>query len=526
MWAAHWYDYSSQLGFLPVFVSSRLLFAGTGLLAAGSLAWLANEWRRLGNDLPLWIPVVLTTLVFGMTLSFGHRLFDSLDGGFVTDLAWRIHLGQRPFLDFPCTTPPFFNEFCRLAWGLGVTTWSALVAAWSVWGLALLGLLYFFLKPAGIWAAVLGSSLVAGSCLLLHSYAFYNPMGWGFFCVALAGWYGAELDAKSVLRRLAFGVILGLGLFQKPNLWPAWFLLLLAYGWARGWRTFFWGVLVAGIIAGSFIWIGKIPVLAYLDCLWAVSGTRGSLLHSPVVLHPPLLDLLLAAGVSASLGLAWLSFPGGRNRPGVVAWCAAAWAAGALGFFLNAEMRLVDLTPPALAATLLFLHGSAAPRGRWRWVAGTTIALFFFLSGTLLGWQRVRVPASASFSLDPRESLTTMADGVLAGTRVQKDIRQMADDLQSWSHLRGQTGLFLGPTVEWAYPDFQSPSPLGLPVNWAIGTMVWDLNSARQNWRNARFQWLILHRERPLPEEINAIVRESYVLEATGQILDLYRRIP
>lgn len=526
MWAAHWYQYVGQLGFLPVFVADRLLFAGTGLVAALSLAWLVDRWRQAGNVPSPWSPFVLAALVFGMTLLFGHRLFDSLDGGFVTDLAWRIHLGQRPYLDFPCTSPPFFNEFCRLAWGLGTTTWSALVVAWSVWGLILLGLLYFLLKPAGIWPTLLGSSLVAGGGILLHSYAFYNPMGWGFFCVALAAWYGMELRPKSVVRRLAFGVVLGLGLFQKPNLWPAWFLLLLAFGWARGWRSVWGTVLVAGITAGSFIWVGGIPVLAYLDCLRAVSGTRGSLLHSPVVLHPPLLDLFLFAGVSASLGFAWLSLQGSRNRRGVIAWCAAAWTAGALGFFLNAEMRLVDLTPTALAATLLFLHESAGPGVRGRWVAGATVALFFFLSGTLLGWQRVRVPASASFSLNPRESLTKISEGVLAGTRVQKDIRQMAGDLEAWGHLRGQPGLFLGPTVEWAYPDFRSPSPPGLPVNWSIGTMVWDMNSARENWRKARFPWLILHRERPLPKEINMDVRQSYGLESTGQILDLYRRIP
>ena len=527
VWALHWYDYSGRLGSLPVFVADRLCFVGACLIVAFSLALVVDRGIRQGQEIPGWVAACFFALVAGMVLHFGHRLFDSLDGGFIVDLAWRIQQGQKPAVDFPSTTPPFFNEFCHLAWWMFPSTWSGLVKAWSLWGLVLLVGIHALLGSAGSWTALLGSGIVAGGCVLLHAYPFYNPMGWGFFCAGLAAGWAPRSDPFSWFRSITLGVICGLGFFQKPNLWPAWALLLLALA-PRDGRKFVGSLAATAVTAALFAWQAGVPIPEYLESLRAVSGTRGSLLSSPVILHPPRLDLLLWAAVSASLGWGWWSQVSGKfsESMGVTIWAAASWIGGSLGFFLNAEMRLCDLTPPAFAAALLLQQAPTSAGFRRGRLTGLALALFFFLSGALLGWQRVRVPASASFTFNPRESLMEISSGVLAGTRVQKDIRLMWEDLRQWNHLRGQEGLFLGPTVEWAYPDFQVAPPVHLPVNWAVGTMVWDMAAARTIWTNKRFPWLILHRERPLPPEISAQVKKDYVIDSKGEVLNLYRRIP
>src|SRR5438045_7683661 len=93
----------------------------------------------------------LTGLILAaLALSFGMRQFGGYDCSMLVEAAWRQHLGQRPYTDFPCTLPPGF--FLPLRWAfatLGVSWWS-LVALNAALVAVAVPLLSALLEVAGI----------------------------------------------------------------------------------------------------------------------------------------------------------------------------------------------------------------------------------------------------------------------------------------------------------------------------------------------------------------------------------------
>ena len=203
----------------------------------------------LKNPAPALISICLFLPWF--ILHFGRHQFGGYDYNLVLDLGWRQHLGQRPYLDFPTTTPPGFNLGIKLAYALFGVSWDAnlyLTALFAV--LTFLWLYWLFRRLAvPILPALAVSFAIECAANLLLSFWWYNnttlTLAAIFFLSTLLctrhlleGDPLAQLPHQ-LLSQYSFVLSLALLSLFKPNLaaltiLPGVLILLIAAGFGRG----------------------------------------------------------------------------------------------------------------------------------------------------------------------------------------------------------------------------------------------------------------------------------------------------
>jgi hypothetical protein len=111
------------------FVRLDLILAGV-FLAAFCLAPVAAWW--VGRLRERWRDAYTYGALFGVcaflwvfVIYFGRWQFGGFDHNILIDLGWRQVLGQRPYADFPATTPPGFNLGAKYAFELFGVNWDA-----------------------------------------------------------------------------------------------------------------------------------------------------------------------------------------------------------------------------------------------------------------------------------------------------------------------------------------------------------------------------------------------------------------
>lgn len=60
-----------------------------------------------------------------LSIAFGQIQFAGYDASPLIDIGWRLHLGQRPYTEFPCMLPPSFYALSWLAVALFGSHWYA-----------------------------------------------------------------------------------------------------------------------------------------------------------------------------------------------------------------------------------------------------------------------------------------------------------------------------------------------------------------------------------------------------------------
>ena len=94
------------------------VFAGAFLLApvaAASVRWLRPRWR---NAYTYGALAGVCAFMWCFVVHYGRWQLDGFDFGIAIDLGWRQILGQRPYIDFPTTTPPGFHLGIKYAFEL------------------------------------------------------------------------------------------------------------------------------------------------------------------------------------------------------------------------------------------------------------------------------------------------------------------------------------------------------------------------------------------------------------------------
>ncbi len=160
--------------FDPEYTQALLTSVSLALLVFSSALLLRPRVPSLKHPT---LPLALICLFLAwFILHFGRHQFGGYDFNLVLDLGWRQHLGQRPYLDFPTTTPPGFNLGIKLAYALFGVSWDAnlyLTALFTV--LTFLWLYWLFRRLAvPILPALAVSFAIECAANLVLSFWWYN----------------------------------------------------------------------------------------------------------------------------------------------------------------------------------------------------------------------------------------------------------------------------------------------------------------------------------------------------------------
>ena len=166
----------------------------------------------------LWTSAAVIFLALSIWF-FGHRQLGGFDMSALIDTGWRIASGQRPYIDFPLTTPVLFYIGAGLAVWLWGAKWSAFVlAAIAMAVLAFLAQLYLLARILS-WKHSLAIALVCQMLTgVVTAYWWYNSVSVSIACVFLTAAYVFASQPEKRGSAYALWASLLLLVLTKPNI--------------------------------------------------------------------------------------------------------------------------------------------------------------------------------------------------------------------------------------------------------------------------------------------------------------------
>lgn len=138
---------------------------------AGVAAVTAQPGRYVAAGAWLVCAGILSALMY----AFGHRQYGAFDDNIIVDTAWRMFIGQKPYVDFYLPLSPEFYLGAGWAFQIWGVTWSALVRisiVMAVFTFALQSIALSYVMPRGYAIAVsLTCQMLA---MTVTSYWWYN----------------------------------------------------------------------------------------------------------------------------------------------------------------------------------------------------------------------------------------------------------------------------------------------------------------------------------------------------------------
>jgi hypothetical protein len=196
------------------------VFAGAFLLApaaAAGVRWLRPRWR---NAYTYGALAGTCAFMCFFVVHYGRWQLDGFDFGIAIDLGWRQILGQRPYIDFPTTTPPGFHLGIKYAFELFGVNWdadlyfSALFACatflWMYWTMTLLKM--------GRLASLAVAFAIECAAMLTHCFWSYNNSTLILAAVFLLSCLVYARDPDRVGVEVSYLASLTLLSLMKPNI--------------------------------------------------------------------------------------------------------------------------------------------------------------------------------------------------------------------------------------------------------------------------------------------------------------------
>jgi hypothetical protein len=479
------------------------VFAGAFLLApaaAAGVRWLRPRWR---NAYTYGALAGTCAFMCFFVVHYGRWQLDGFDFGIAIDLGWRQILGQRPYIDFPTTTPPGFHLGIKYAFELFGVNWdadlyfSALFACatflWMYWTMTLLKM--------GRLASLAVAFAIECAAMLTHCLWSYNNS-----CLILAAVFFLSClvyarDPEPVGVQVSYLASLTLLSLMKPNiagLMIAGGVLLLFVATRRKLRLV---VLTLGAVVAALavFALNHISVEAMLTSYLSVAQ-RGSMAD-----RRSYTDMSEFDRHSALFWVTVLSLPLLGALP---QWAKQVWQrdwrgmASTLLFALSVLVVIYGIRTNGdfrdLECTALLAAGGVITFGlRWNgiFLRRVTIAIlcatiagdlyygatrtFVYLGGPhmFFEWQDNQHHIDSGFLKNMRVGAPLI--------EVEREVKQAVDT--------NPGPYFLGPRIDFNYAVFGLASPKRYPITWAPETMFPRLAEPQlvQYWQQDRFETLI-----------------------------------
>jgi hypothetical protein len=476
------------------------VFAGAYLLApaaAAGVRWLRPRWR---NAYTYGTLAGICAFMWFFVVHFGRRQFDGFDFSIVIDLGWRQILGQRPYIDFPATTPPGFHLGIKYAFELFGVNWDANLYFSALFACATLLWMYWTMQllKMGRLASLAVAFAIECAAMLTHCFWSYNNstliLAAAFFLSCLV--YARDPGRLGV--QVSYLVSLTLLSLMKPNiagLMIASGVMLLFIATRRKLRLVML-TLGATVAALAVLALNHVPVGAMLTSYlsvargWSTNGyatwgpfERHSSLFWASVLSLPLLGALPKLGMQVWQrdwrGMAsTLLFP-------------LSLLVATYGLLTNGDFRDLECTA-LLAAGGVITFGL-----RWNGILlrRVTIAILCAsIAGDLYyGAARTFVYLGGPhLFFEWQDNEHRIDGGFLKNMRVGAPMIEVEREVKR--ALDANPGpYFLGPRIDFNYAVFGLPSPERFPPAWCPGS--WFPISAEpqiiQDWQQDRLRTLI-----------------------------------
>src|ERR1017187_9686411 len=196
------------------------VFLGAYLLTpavTAAVAWLRPRWRNAytygalaGTCAFMWLFVV----------HFGRWQFDGFDYNILIDLGWRQILGQRPYIDFPATTPPGFHLGIKYAFELFGVNWDATLYFSAIFACATFLWMYWTmtLLKMGRLPSLAVAFAIECAAMLTHCFWSYNNSTLILAAVFLLSCLVYERDPDRAGVQVSYLTSLPLLSLMKPNI--------------------------------------------------------------------------------------------------------------------------------------------------------------------------------------------------------------------------------------------------------------------------------------------------------------------
>jgi hypothetical protein len=510
--------------------------------------WKYSAESPFGGDLPAeYAPLLIPSTAFLLAasiLKLGMIQFGGFDHSALIDMGWRIHLGQKPFRDFPCTMPPLFYLGAGSSFDLfGVRWWSliALAAAYSfatfLWSYGLL--LRVFGDRFGAW---LYAFMIQICTSVLVSYWWYNPVTTiAAVLVFLSFWL---LFGTSDSWRVRASCVASLSLLSlaKPNIAGVMIVGMLVIGLFSGKRLLVISMMTASaVIALTVLAIAGIRPRDVVEGYLGIASRGASfnqLFQDLGAVEKILFTSLLLLLLIPCLMNARQIF---RHRRNPLLWFSAVgMVAGLYGFVTNGEAKPVDLPMVFLSAlSAVCLLGSDQknhsengifPAFSWR--------RYYLIQGFLImgiscaqAVTRHRVEAiGPGIFFEYRLSVRRPSPEFFKGMHTGDTFPEVCSEVASVLAGADRYSVYFGPRMQWAYAAFGLNPPTNQPPWWDPGVAFPKSmeNKYISAWASQKFDTLIFFKNdlTYMPQEFIELLVAEYSVDQSYPLLTVLHRKP
>lgn len=475
-----------------------------GYLAAPRLAASLERLRPLSRLSTYTGLAAICALQWLFIIRFGRRQFGAWDENIVIDTGWRQLLGQRPYTDFPATTPEGFHIGIKWAFQIFGPSWDSCLYATAIFTVATFLWMYWLARRLGAGSVAAAAIALAVECAggLTLCFWWYNEITLTMAAVFLIASVAYARIADSRAIDLSYFAALSILCLMKPNI--AGPLILGCFGLLvlfapRRIRTIVL-TLAAAAAAIMVLLLNNVSIPAMLQSFLGVAKGRGGL-HSQfglwgfgrfdkysallwlAILSLPLLILLPRALRQLRLGQ-W-------KELGISAMYPLGLLVSFYGLVTNGEWRDVECTL-ILAAGGLLCFAAPKPGPFWQRL-GAGILCASIVADLFYGASRIRI-----YSIGPglfftwKDNNRPIDDGFLRGMRVSESMIEVQNEVSRVIG-EGQGPYFFGPRLEMDYAVHHVPSPWGFPTYWQPGTAFGMKESEQilRSWDQQDFRTLI-----------------------------------
>ena len=525
-----------------VFVSSCLLFPAM----RAAVTRLRPKWR---NEYTYGALFVVCAFLCCFVVHYGRWQYGAFDFNILVEMGWRQMLGQRPYVNFPATTPPGFNLGIKYAFEMFGVNWDANLYFTAIVTCVSFLWMFWLLRrlSAGRLASLAVAFAVECAAILTLDFWWYNNSALISAAVFFLSCLVYAKQPRQIPVQASYVASLVILSLMKPNiagLTIACSVLLLFLITDSKLRLLLL-TLGATLAALGVLVLNHVPVGAMLSSYLSVAEGRGgvgarfgyremslverkSALFWLGVVSIPLVGLIPRAAKQIK-GRDWRGL-------GLAILLPVSLLVALYGLATNGEFRDVE-------CTALLVAGGALTFGlRWngrflrRFYIGIVCASI--ACDIYYGATRIRVLGiGPHVFFEWQDNQHRIESGFFKNMRVSGSMVEVENEVAQALNVN-QGPYFFGTRLDFNYAVFGIPSPEQFPSWWHPGTAfpVSDQSKIIERWRQDRFETLIFMKMgfaamgeemyyTYYPQQFLDAIHSGYVADERYPDITIYHRI-